>query len=539
VTAPTREDVGPDQPAAFVAVAPASGTTSRLNVFVSYSRDDRDFADQLVAGLEALGFPTTIDRRGIHGAENWKQRLGELILGSDIVVFVLTPTSATSPVCQWEVDHARELKKRIVPVLARPLGDARPHEYLQDLNYIHFYPEPTVPGSGFGTGLGRLGAALSLDVEWTREHTRLGSLAARWQGGNRPPDLLVRGTELADWQRWRTGRPSNAPELTILQRAFLQASEDAEATRTAEEHARIEERQQALRQAEQAQAERAIALKKFSRLTRYGFIGVVVLGAVVTVWAFVTYQQHQALKEARLRLREGMVLKIAQTDHIVHATEKWYRIATDYKLAIGTYRTQSSATMDVPLIGSGFLVKGDSLRSEWRDQVVFLTASHVIHGGNQNSEPDFAHASVTFPGIAGGTPSKVAGVLFDSSRLDVAVLELSGGLPPHAVPVALASQIEWKEKLDGIAVLHWTAEDGFSLGLGHGLDPPSEDSDRPDRMYFTFMTGPGASGAPVFDTSSGNVVCLHQGAGAGHPRRRYGYCTSIAKVVAAIASNQP
>jgi hypothetical protein len=30
-------------------------------------------------------------------------------------------------------------------------------------------------------------------------------------------------------------------------------------------------------------------------------------------------------------------------------------------------------------------------------------------------------------------------------------------------------------------------------------------------MYYTYVTGPGASGAPVFDASSGNVVCFHVG----------------------------
>src|SRR5262249_17246379 len=155
----------------------------------------------------------------------------------------------------------------------------------------------------------------------------------------------------------------------------------------AEDDALIEERQQALRHAEQAQAERAIALKRLSKRTNYALMMLGILGAVVTVAAVVKYQQNRALQEANRQ-----------------AIKKWYRIETDYELAIGTYKTQSSPATDAPLIGSGFLVKGDSLRPEWRDQVVFLTASHVIHGGNQNSEPDFAHASIMFPGIDGGTP---------------------------------------------------------------------------------------------------------------------------------------
>lgn len=47
----------------------------KLGVFISYSRDDIAFADQLVATLELAGFAPTIDRVGIHGAENWEEKL--------------------------------------------------------------------------------------------------------------------------------------------------------------------------------------------------------------------------------------------------------------------------------------------------------------------------------------------------------------------------------------------------------------------------------------------------------------------------------
>jgi hypothetical protein len=61
-------------------------TQVRLNVFVSYARENLQFADQLVAALAALGFGTVIDRKGIYGAENWKRRLGQLILERDAIV---------------------------------------------------------------------------------------------------------------------------------------------------------------------------------------------------------------------------------------------------------------------------------------------------------------------------------------------------------------------------------------------------------------------------------------------------------------------
>jgi hypothetical protein len=63
--------------------------------------------------------------------------------------------SAVSDICKWEADEALKLNKRIVPIVWRPLGEAKPHEHLRGLNYIYFYDEPVVTGSGFGTGLVR------------------------------------------------------------------------------------------------------------------------------------------------------------------------------------------------------------------------------------------------------------------------------------------------------------------------------------------------------------------------------------------------
>ena len=100
-------------------MAEAARQGDKLNVFISYSRDDLAFADQLDASLQLAGFETTIDRRGISGGEDWKTRLGALIRDADTVVFVLSPSSARSEICAWEVEEAVRLGKRIIPVLCR------------------------------------------------------------------------------------------------------------------------------------------------------------------------------------------------------------------------------------------------------------------------------------------------------------------------------------------------------------------------------------------------------------------------------------
>ena len=185
-----------------------------LRVFLSYSRADVDFADQLDEVLQQQGFEVTLDRHSIAGAEDWKTRLGDLIREADTIVFVLSPDSAGSPICTWEIEEAVRQGKRIIPVLCRPLepGQAIPGQ-LNTLNAIYFYRDPKRPRSGFGTGQKELIAALRVDIDWVREHTRIAGLARRWDERGRPRALLARGEDLAEALQWRRSRRPDAPEV--------------------------------------------------------------------------------------------------------------------------------------------------------------------------------------------------------------------------------------------------------------------------------------------------------------------------------------
>ena len=63
---------------------------------------------------------------------------------------MLSPDSAVSEICAWEVDEATQLNKRILSVNCRPLKGASPPPHLRDLNrwYRDFV---TREGSGIKT----------------------------------------------------------------------------------------------------------------------------------------------------------------------------------------------------------------------------------------------------------------------------------------------------------------------------------------------------------------------------------------------------
>ena len=290
----------------------------RLKVFISYSRDDLEFADQLDAILRLAGFETVLDRHGIQAGEAWEKRLGELLRSADTVVFVLSPSSVKSKTCGWELEEAARLGKRILPVACRPLGpEDSPPPLLAALDYIFFYPEPRKSGTGFAPGLTDLVAALNTDLGWLREHTRYLQRAVEWDSRGRPGNRLLSGSDITDAKDWAARRPRDAPEPTALHLDFIRASEQEEALRFNAERLRLEEmaaaqaeRATALQAAEGALKDKQLAQRREAEASRrvvqrtlIGLAAALVLAAVTSAAAGVCLppERHRAGEDPRSR----------------------------------------------------------------------------------------------------------------------------------------------------------------------------------------------------------------------------------------------
>ena len=230
---------------------------TQLKVFISYSRKDEDFAQELLAGLELVGFQPYLDKHDIAAGEDWEVRLGRLIETADTVVFIISPDAVTSERCAWEVDRTITLKKRLLPIVWRRVDETLVPLRLKQLNYIFFdRPLMSVPS------LTALATALQTDIEWVREHTRVGDAALRWHARGRAEALLLRGEELAVAKAWLAAQPQYAPEPTLLHHEFINASEDAEKVRTTADRQRLDQIRAALESEKAAQSERETALER-------------------------------------------------------------------------------------------------------------------------------------------------------------------------------------------------------------------------------------------------------------------------------------
>jgi TPR repeat protein len=294
---------------------PSSSDRGKLRVFISYSRDDLEFADQLTAALDFSGFECFIDREGISGGEEWKRSLGGLISEADTVVFVLTPNSARSPICDWEVEEATRLNKRILPIVCRALEGVSPPPRLRELNYIFFYKEPKVPGSGFGTGLAKLVTALNTDFDWLRDHTRYLQRAIEWNTGGRPANRLLSGNDIDAAKAWAARRPKDAPEPTALQFDFIRASEEEAEARLSEQRKQLEAvaaaqaaRETALHDAEEALKQAADALRRRARIRNIALVVVSILAVLAGWLGWDAKQQGKLAEQQRVTAEEQRTL---------------------------------------------------------------------------------------------------------------------------------------------------------------------------------------------------------------------------------------
>ena len=195
---------------------PAGDTT---RVFVSYSRKDSEFANWLRDGLAEHGVEVFRDIDDTLPGEEWWRRLQGLIGKADTIVFVLSPNSAASTVCRDEVAYAQRLNKRIFPAVIADVDWASAPDGLARIHSVFFND-----AGARAAALRQLVAALATDIDWIREHTRLGELAGHWDAHKRRYADLLRGSALDAAEHWLIRRPKGAHAPTNLHQEYIGAS---------------------------------------------------------------------------------------------------------------------------------------------------------------------------------------------------------------------------------------------------------------------------------------------------------------------------
>ena len=201
------------------------------DVIISYSRADSDFARKLNNALQRQRKRTWFDQESIASGTDFQQEIHKGIETSNFFLFVLSPRSVTSPYCADEVEYAAKLNKRMVTVLYRPVEVKDLHPELAKVQWTDFNAHE----GEFEANFKELLQTLDTDPVHLRYHTGLLMKAIEWDEKGRRDDVLLRGDELKEAQRWMVQAAEKEPRSTVLQGEYVAASRGAlESSRRAE-----------------------------------------------------------------------------------------------------------------------------------------------------------------------------------------------------------------------------------------------------------------------------------------------------------------
>src|SRR5438093_2296601 len=196
-------------------------------VFISYSRKDKEFVRRLDEELKRRGREAWVDWEGIPPGDTWEKTIYGAIESTDTFVFVLTPDSVASEICGKEIAHAASNNKRLVPIVHRDVAADMVPKSLRELNWIFFRDS-----DDFEEATDKLIRALDTDLNWVRAHTRLLTRAIEWNANGRNNSFVLRGEDLRSAERWLAEAGAQKDrQPTALQTEYIIASRKAAARR--------------------------------------------------------------------------------------------------------------------------------------------------------------------------------------------------------------------------------------------------------------------------------------------------------------------
>jgi HD-GYP domain-containing protein (c-di-GMP phosphodiesterase class II) len=209
------------------------------HIFISYSRQDINFAQKIVDALAEINLDTWIDWKSIPKGEDWEQEIYRGIEEADAFLFLISPDSVASEMCNKEIAHTVKNNKRVIPIVIR---DADIKHFLHEISRNEISRRNWIfcrDGlDNFDKAIEGTRETIHTDYEWLKYHTELQVNALKWER-KKDASWLLRGQELQEAeQKLATTDNRKDPQPTVFQRQYVLASrkdEDEQLFRTKEE----------------------------------------------------------------------------------------------------------------------------------------------------------------------------------------------------------------------------------------------------------------------------------------------------------------
>ncbi|UZR94997.1 TIR domain-containing protein [Chondrinema litorale] len=208
----------------FLDTCESSSAHLQSEIYISYARNDSDFARRLNNDLQINGRVTWMEQNYIPNGVDYQEETFKAIESSDNYLLIASPFAIQSPYCRDELEYAHALGKRIIIVKYRDC----------DLNLIvdHDvqYTEVNFEflSNRYAECFSNLLRELDVDRDYIRHHNQLSQKALEWEQKDFDTDFLLRGTELIaalDWYKDALEK-EKAPAPSPLQIKLINKSEE-------------------------------------------------------------------------------------------------------------------------------------------------------------------------------------------------------------------------------------------------------------------------------------------------------------------------
>lgn len=214
--------------------------SSKLSVFISYAREDKEFVEQFTEILSKHGIKAWVDESELRPLEKWNQEIKNAILAHDYVIFIASRSSTSSEsFCKQEISFAKQNHKIIIPINIDPKLNWLPDE-INEINWINFSSIASIEDNNkislhiesdeFNRSFALLLTTLETDLEWVKTFTKLLQKSWEWEENNKNDSYFLIGDELKYFQEAVNYYQETKPSLTPLQNEFLSVSQEYHAT---------------------------------------------------------------------------------------------------------------------------------------------------------------------------------------------------------------------------------------------------------------------------------------------------------------------
>jgi hypothetical protein len=209
---------------AFIQESAAHAGEENIDVFISYSRNDGDFARKLNEQLQINGRSTWFDQDSIASGADFQKEIYKGITSSNNFVFLISQKSIESPYCADEVAYAALQGKRIITLRVEPVATELLPPALASVQWIEAGKDKDFAGI-----FSQLIRTLDIDRTHVESHSKWQNKALEWKTAQKDAALLLLGSEFSVAELWlqESLKDKKQPQPTAIQQEFIEESRKA------------------------------------------------------------------------------------------------------------------------------------------------------------------------------------------------------------------------------------------------------------------------------------------------------------------------